>query len=280
VVAAIAPPLQPLFPAVDLGLDALVRCTETLEAIKQSNREFIRQKYPDHGQRARILKSALWLLPEDEAEYDLEVKTARSCVELTPALRPLLLALTREETEEVLPDSVVRTLTGTLYLIEVGTGQRHLGIMVQNRRIPCYFPLEYEAVVPELIPGSIVEIEGRATFNERGEVERFEEVLDARPVQIGPLFLMRIVYDSRRFRLREPIRVESNFSEGIWVHEFPPLGIHAFGASRAESLKAFRMDFAACWDLLASEKDENLTGDAQDLKAKLLALVEDVEQIA
>jgi hypothetical protein len=39
------------------------------------------------------------------------------------------------------------------------------------------------------------------------------------------------------------------------------------------------MDFAACWDLVAQEDDENLAADAIGLKRKLLSLVEKVENV-
>jgi hypothetical protein len=178
------------------------------------------------------------------------------------------------------PDKGVQTLTGMLYLIEVATAQRHLGLMVNHRRIPCYYAHEYEEVVRELIPGSFVEVEGRATLDERGEVQQIEEIFDVRPVQLVSLYWNKVIHGNRCFYLRNKIQIRVDFRDGLWIHEYEPLEILSYAASRAESLNAFRMDFAACWDLVAQEDDMNLTTDAQKLKRKLLSLIEKVENLS
>jgi len=265
---------------MDLGMVSLERCAKTLKAAEQQDLGRIRELYPDYGQRARILTSAAKLLPEEGAEYEVSVATAHATVRLSEKVRSELAEFLHAEARDLALAPEVRIKTGQLYLIEVATGQRHLGILAENRRIPCYFPPEYEAVVAELVPGSIVEIEGRATLNDHGDVERFEEVYDARPVYIGPILLTRVIHGNRRFNLKERISVEVDFREGLWVHEYEPLGMHGFGTSRAESLMAFRTDFAACWDEIACEADKNLTPDARDLKEKLRKIVDKVEDLA
>jgi len=171
----------------------------------------------------------------------------------------------------------VQTLTGLLYLIEVATAQRHLGLIVSNRHISCYYSPEYEESVRELIPGSLVEIEGRATLDEQGEVRQIDEILNVRPVQLVPLNWRKVIHGNRRFVLRQQIQIRVNYDDGLWVHEYEPLGIISYASSRSESLEAFREDFAACWDLIAQEDDENLTTDAKEFKEKLLSLVDKVE---
>ncbi|MBM4083615.1 MAG: hypothetical protein FJ272_02400 [Planctomycetes bacterium] len=223
------------------------------------------------------MKSAISLLPEEEADYELSVLTPQGGVKLVSELRPKLIGLTHADIAEI-PDEAGRTLTGILYLIQVATGERQLGVIVSNRRIPCFYAPEYEDVVRDLIPGSLVEVEGRATLDERGQVHRIEDVVDVRPVQLVPLYWSRIVYGNRRFHLREHIQIQVDFRDGLWIHEYAPLGILAYAETRAESLNAFRMDFAACWDFLAQEGDHGLTEDARVLKAKLLSLVERIEE--
>lgn len=275
----LAQPPPGLFqPGQDLGVDALARTGLTLKAITEKDRETLEKFFPDFGHRARILKSALPLIPEQDAQYDIAVSTSTADVRLGTALREYVVELAREETPDFLQEEI-RTLTGKLYLIEVSTGQRQLGLIVNNRQIHCFYSQEFEDVIRELIPGSLVEVEGRATLDEFGQVQRIEEILDVVPIQLIPLYWNNLIYDNRRFHLNQPIQINPVFHEGVWVHEYEPLRMYAFGHLRHESLQAFKMEFAACWDQLAEEEDNNLTEDAQDLKRQLLALVRTVETI-
>ncbi len=273
----LASPLPGLLqPAQELGVEALARTGLTLKAIKEKDRPTLEKFFPDFGHRARILKSALPLIPEQDAQYDIAVSTSTADVQLGNALREYVVELAREETLDFLPEEI-RTLTGKLYLIEVATGQRQLGLIVNNRQIHCFYNQELEDVIRELIPGSLVEVEGRATLDEFGQIQRIEEILDVVPIQLVPLYWSNLIYDNRRFHLNQPIQINPVFHEGVWVHEYEPLRISALGHLRHESLQAFKMEFAACWDQLAEEEDDNLTEDAQDLKKQLLAIVRTVE---
>lgn len=147
---------------------------------------------------------------------------------------------------------------------------------VFHARSGCFYPPEFEETVRELIPGSLVEVEGFATLNDRGDVDRIEEIIDVRPIQLVPLYWSRIVYN-RRFILKKPIRILPDVMDGVWVHGYEPLGILAYGRTRSGSLEAFRMEFAVLWDEYAQEEDENLTDDAQELKRAINDLVSSVE---
>jgi hypothetical protein len=278
IVAELPEPSPSLFPEQDIGPRALQALTGTFQAITQHDSAAIESLFPDFGRRTRILASALPLLPEEEADYEIALGTRTGSVRLRADLRPCVARMVREPVDRIQEESI-RTLTGKLYLIEVATGQRHLGVIVSNRHIPCYYPPQYEDMVRDLIPGSLVEVEGFASFNEQGEIRQIEEILDVYPIQILPLYWTRVIHESRRFCLRERIEIAVDLRDNLWIHEYEPLGITALGHSRAESLNAFRLDFAACWDSIAQEDEKNLTADARQLKAKLLQLVERVEDV-
>ena len=107
-----------------------------------------------------------------------------------------------------------------------------------------------------------------------------KEVPEARPADMAPLHWRHVVHGRRLFCLRSPIQISVGLRDGLSIHECASLGVIAYGASPAESLEAFRADFAACWDSIAQEDDANLTLDAQQLKRTLLALVDCVEEVA
>jgi len=79
-----------------------------------------------------------------------------------------------------------------------------------------------------------------------------------------------------RFLLREPIEVRVNYEGGVWTHEAPALAIHAFAENRIDSLNSFCMDFADRWGHVAREDDQNLTGEARQVKRKLQRIVHSV----
>lgn len=97
-----------------------------------------------------------------------------------------------------------------------------------------------------------------------------------RPIQLVPIYWSRILYD-RRYILKHPIQILPDIVDGVWVHEYEPLGIVAYGQSRSESIEAFRMEFAALWDEYAQEPDESLTEDAKELKRVINDMIAAVE---
>lgn len=264
-----------LFKEWDLGEQSLKNLNKTLRAVQEKDHSAIENIYPDFGQRSRVIKSIARLLPEEDAEYEILVIADKTKSRLQPNFREVLESLIIEPGE--LPEQFIKTLTGTLYLIEVATGKHRIGITVNNRHIPCYYTPDDEVIIRDLIPGSLVEAKGRATLNERGDVERIEEIIDITMAQpIIPLNWTRVDYGNRRFSLKEQIQIQQDFRAGLWICEFKPLGMFGYGESRHEAVKSFRRDFADCWDDIAQEKSENLTLDAQELKQKLLSLVKDV----
>jgi hypothetical protein len=98
-------------------------------------------------------------------------------------------------------------------------------------------------------------------------------------VIVGPFQAAEVQFEGRVFPLREPIRVNVEYRNRLWVHECESLGISAFGPTRRESEVSFCMDFAALWDEIAQEDDGNLTPKALELKQQFLKLVVATEQV-
>jgi DNA-damage-inducible protein J len=81
----------------------------------------------------------------------------------------------------------------------------------------------------------------------------------------------------RRFVLKKSLRVRVGIEGGVWVLEYAPLGILAYGSTQEEALAAFRIDFSSSWDQVAKEADVKMTRDARALKKRLLSLVDRIE---
>ncbi len=256
---------------LDLGQQAVGAFWATVKAVEGRDSAFVSKTFPDASGRARVLKSMVRLLPEDDGDYGLALVRGGEEAALSPAMRPFLNQLSTAEQPTL---GEVRTLTGTLFRIEVATGQRQLGILVHNRQIRCFYDSDYEDVVRELVPGSLVEVEGLATLDERGDVHQIETILDARSLHIAPLSWQRVAHQNRVFHLKQPVLIRVDFQDGVWVHALESLGILSYATTRSESLRRFREEFAATWDAVANEPDVNLTDDGRHLRDSALSLVE------
>lgn len=121
------------------------------------------------------------------------------------------------------------------------------------------------------------------TLQDHVVVARSEElgqgVPDASWDEPGDFATLCVVYSGRLFHLREWMKVSVAFKDGLWLCEYAPLGIIAFGTSRHEARDAFNMEFASCWGMIAEADDAELTEGAQKLKRDMKALVSSVEEL-
>jgi DNA-damage-inducible protein J len=91
------------------------------------------------------------------------------------------------------------------------------------------------------------------------------------------VFISVIERGKRRFILKKSLRVRVGVEGGVWVYEYSPLGILAYGSTQEESRDAFTIEFDSAWEQVGKEDDLNLTRDARSLKKRLLSLVDRVE---
>jgi addiction module RelB/DinJ family antitoxin len=91
------------------------------------------------------------------------------------------------------------------------------------------------------------------------------------------VFISVIERGKRRFILKKSLRVRVGVEGGVWVYEYSPLGILAYGSTQEEARDAFTTEFASAWEQVGTEDDSNLTRDARSLKKRLLSLVDRVE---
>ena len=92
------------------------------------------------------------------------------------------------------------------------------------------------------------------------------------------VFMSVIERGRRRFLLKKSLRVRVGVEGGVWVYEYSPLEILAYGSTQEEARDAFTTEFASVWEQVGKEDDSNLTRDAKSLKKRLLSLVDRVEE--
>ena len=127
--------------------------------------------------------------------------------------------------------------------------------------------------VANLLAGSIVEVTGRATLDDRGEVRKLSEVIDVDTVSMEPLRIGRFEYAGRRYPLTTPVTVMVGYSDGLWVYSNDSLNLWGYADRREDALRDLNESFAYMYREIAEEADSSLDAVAQKLKQKLLELV-------
>lgn len=92
--------------------------------------------------------------------------------------------------------------------------------------------------------------------------------------------VIRIVGPNRAFCLRTPIDLDLRREAGRYVIEYAPVNLSAYGKTEEAAYSAFAEAFEAVWEEIVESTNRSLTGDARDLKAAFVALVENVHEHA
>ena len=98
----------------------------------------------------------------------------------------------------------------------------------------------------------------------------------ARVKSLSSTVLWRVAFCNRIFRFKNPLAVTVNEHSGGWTCESPDLNLIGYGGDEDQARHEFETEFGLAWDGIASEQDDLLTLDAQELKRKMLNLVESV----
>jgi hypothetical protein len=118
----------------------------------------------------------------------------------------------------------------------------------------------------------MVEVTGRATLDDRGEVRKLSEVIDVDTVSMEPLRITRFEYAGRRYQLTTPVTVAVAYNDGLWVYSSESLNLWAYADRREDALRDLQENFDYLYREIAEEADERLDEVAKKLKERLLAL--------
>lgn len=165
------------------------------------------------------------------------------------------------------------TLVGELITIRVNAGENKVTIRANRREIDCFYSDALRDQVANLIAGSIVEVSGLATLDERGEVSRIHEVIDVSLASVEPIRVARFESQGRVFRLREAVTVDVEYTDGMWLYHHESLNLWGYAARREDALNELHENFAYQFREIAEESEENLDQVAKDLRRRLLDAV-------
>jgi len=276
VISELPPPEEFEVEGLDLGVSSLQRLRDVLSSVTQKRHERIVELFPDSGTRARVMKSVVGILPNEGDDYDIVIgmDSLPEHWVLQADDRDYINESILEEVDEIDAETI-RVVTGKLFRIEIDTAERHIALEVNGRRIKCRYPDYLEETISQFVAGSLVEVKGRAVFDSSGNVSEIKEIIEVDEMELAPVTMKRVKDDGRTLEFKDPISVSLDFRNGLWVYEFDPLGILAYADNRKSALRHLREEFFVLWDDIRGCDDEGLTSDAQELKKKLVELVQE-----
>jgi hypothetical protein len=164
------------------------------------------------------------------------------------------------------------TLVGELIKIHMDSGEGKITVRSGSGEIDCFYPESLRDQVANLVAGSVVEVTGRATLDDRGEVRKLREVVDVETVSTEPLRISRFEHGGRRYQLMTPVTVSVAYSDGLWVYSNELLNIWGYADRRENALRDLNENFDYIYREIAEEADESLDEVAKKLKQTLRSL--------
>jgi len=264
-----------LGPDFDYGLGALDLVFRVGESLV-SDQEF--SSIPAFGkdELAYILRGFEALTPN--AADDYEIRLTNSSPNKHPPLK--LSADTRRRIRHLLETEVpqlseeVTSLVGELTKICIVTGPEKIAIRHKGREIECFYPESLRDQIANLMAGSMVEVSGDATIDSDGRVVQVDRIHEVFTVSMDPLRLTRFEAEGTVYHLKEPLVVDVEYSDEMWVFRNDLINLWGFGERREDALRDLHENFAYLWHEIAQETDELLDSHAIDIKRVLSSVVE------
>ena len=83
--------------------------------------------------------------------------------------------------------------------------------------------------------------------------------------------------DNRKFVLKQPVQCTIEFDDELWVFRVNEYQLHSFSEDIEQAWEQLHEEFAATYDDLIDEPDENLTADAIELKQLIRSNLEQIK---
>jgi hypothetical protein len=266
-----------LFEGRDLGAESIDLAYEFAQIVVSDDPKALATKVPDRQERLTLLRSLEQLSPRTNEAFDLTF--ANGSVK-HPGVK--LSALTRVRTQELIYHEMIddtsdleeARIVGKLTKIHYDVAPQKLSILVkQGTEIDCYYDGSLREQVTNLCAGSIVEVVGWATLTNSGRIKQLDVVTGVEAVSMEPIRMTTFEHANRRYRLREALPFNIEFTEGVWAYSNDALGIRGYAFKRDEALRELNEAFDFVYRDIALEADENLEAKAIEFKQQLVALV-------
>ena len=90
---------------------------------------------------------------------------------------------------------------------------------------------------------------------------------------------VEMVQQGRRFRLRRPIDLRITQEEHLWTVRSDAVEAIGYGDTYQVAMDAFQSDFGDCWDRLVMKPHHTLDEHSQQMRERLLEVVDGVDYL-
>jgi hypothetical protein len=87
-----------------------------------------------------------------------------------------------------------------------------------------------------------------------------------------PLTITRFEYGGKAYRLKEPLLVEVQYEDDVWIYYNASINLWGYGERREEALRDLNENFAYLCEAFADERDDVLASRAILIKRLLRGL--------
>ena len=169
------------------------------------------------------------------------------------------------------------TIVGYLTKIHVDVAPAKIAVQVSNREIECFYTESMRDQIANLLAGSMVEVTGLASLDVEGRVKQLDSITDVETVSMDPLRITRFAHHGRRYKLREPLLVDVEYADGMWVYHHPDVNLWGYGERREDAVYELHANFDYIYREFAEEQDAILDEKALDIKRRLKQIIESTE---
>lgn len=226
-----------------------------------------------------LLRAFEGLMPNTTDQYQVVLENGNAAAHrrltFTPEKRKVVRRLAAPVSSGLRAEA---TLVGELIKIHLDAGEDKITIRSGSRELDCFYPDSLRDQVANLMAGSLIEVFGEATLDERDQVLKLNRVIDIDTVSLEPLRMNRFEHAGRRYDLTAPVVVQVTYDDGLWEYANEALTIRGYAERREDALHALHECFDFVYRDIAEASDTELSAGAIKLKARLLDLVNGAHQ--
>jgi hypothetical protein len=225
--------------------------------------------------RRYLLRAFEGLMPNTTDQYQVVLENGRVAAHpkltFTPEKRKVVRRLVAPVSAGLRAEA---TLVGELIKIHLDAGEDKITLRSDSREIDCFYPESHRDQNANLMAGSLIEVFGEATLDERDQVLKLNQVIGIDTVSLEPLRMNRFEHAGRRYDLKQPVVVQVTYDDGLWEYFNDALNVRGYAERREDALSLLHESFDYAFREFAQEQDAVLSAGALQLKQSLLGVVQ------
>lgn len=243
-------------------------------ALQAQQRERVAAYLPDTATRKRVVDAFQQLAPKPGSGWRLDLSRNGTTVRMDDNWQRLVRRMYAPAESE--PDR--ETVNGEL--IEIDFADRQITILPvgSNRQLKVTYADTMEDTLLENRK-STIQLTGRVSRDQDGQIRNMFDLESIGALDLSPLELRAVEHEGVRLRFKEAVLLQPRLSQDnpqfVRIEE-PRLGLDAFAGTVSDLLDEVAEDLVVVWKHYARASDSELSLGALQLKARLIATIEEV----